>query len=206
MHKFAKQIVDCAKSKVDSVGIDNVSCADLKELGEWIDIAKDLVEYDKNIRIIKAMDEAEEEEKILDKLGVRAGYDRYRYSDGRFAPKGHGTIRGYTPYLPMEPDDWMNMYLNNPDFMDKNYRMGYHNDKEIYSTPSKHGEVYDRYSEYRRHYHDSHDQDSKRKMEESMRDYTNDVIQNIKNLWADADITLRQSLKNDFTKLVQQMQ
>ena len=60
MHKFAKQIVDCAKSKVDSVGIDNVSCADLKELGEWIDIAKDLVEYDKNIRIIKAMDEAEE--------------------------------------------------------------------------------------------------------------------------------------------------
>ena len=184
MHKFAKQIVDCAKSKVDSVGIDNVSCADLKELGEWIDIAKDLVEYDKNIRIIKAMDEAEEEEKIFDKLGVRAGYDRYRYSDGRFAPKGHGTRRGYTPYLPMEPDDWMNMYLNNPDFMDKNYRMGYHNDKEIYSTPSKHGEVYDRYSEYRRHYHDSHDQDSKRKMEESMRDYTNDVIQNIKNLWA----------------------
>lgn len=206
MHKFAKQIVDCAKSKVDSVGIDNVSCADLKELGEWIDIAKDLVEYDKNIRIIKAMDEAEEEEKILDKLGVRAGYDRYRYSDGRFAPKGHGTRRGYTPYLPMEPDDWMNMYLNNPDFMDKNYRMGYHGDKGVYSTPSKHGEVYDRYSEYRRHYHESHDQESKHKMEESMKDYANDVIQNVKNLWADADVTLRQALKNDFTKLVQQMQ
>ena len=152
------------------------------------------------------MDESEEEEKILDKLGARAGYDRYRYADGRFAPKGHGTRRGYTPYLPMEPDEWMNMYLNNPDFMDKNYRMGYHGDKGIYSTPSKHGEVYDRYSEYRRHYHESHDQESKHKMEESMRDYTNDVIQNIKNLWADADITLRQSLKNDFTKLVQQMQ
>jgi hypothetical protein len=206
MHKFAKQIVDCAKSKVDSVGIDNVSCADLKELGEWIDIAKDLVEYDKNIRIIKAMDEAEEEEKILDKLGVRAGYDRYRYADGRFAPKGHGTRRGYTPYLPMEPDEWINAYLNNPDFVDKNYRMGYHGDKGVYSTPSKHGEVYDRYSEYRRHYHESHDQESKHKMEESMKDYANDVIQNVKNLWADADVTLRQALKNDFTKLVQQMQ
>lgn len=206
MHKFAKQIVDCAKSKVDSVGIDNVSCADLKELGEWIDIAKDLVEYDKNIRIIKAMDEAEEEEKIFDKLGVRAGYDRYRYADGRFAPKGHGTRRGYTPYLPMEPDEWINAYLNNPDFVDKNYRMGYHGDKGVYSTPSKHGEVYDRYSEYRRHYHESHDQESKHKMEESMKDYAKDVIQNVKNLWADADVTLRQALKNDFTKLVQQMQ
>lgn len=39
-----------------------------------------------------------------------------------------------------------------------------------------------------------------------MKDYANDVIQNVKNLWADADVTLRQALKNDFTKLVQQMQ
>lgn len=206
MHNLAMEMGRWAMNKANQCGLEKLTSQDWDDLKDCMEAVKCAICADKDYRIIKAMDESEEEEKILNKLGARAGYDRYRYADGRFAPKGHGTRRGYTPYLPMEPDDWMNMYLNNPDFMDKNYRMGYHGDKGIYSTPSKHGEVYDRYSEYRRHYHESHDQESKHKMEESMRDYTNDVIQNIKNLWADADITLRQSLKNDFTKLVQQMQ
>ena len=207
MHKFAEKIVECVKSKVEAVGIDNVSCADLKEIGEWVDIAKDLTEYDKNMRIIKAMDEEEEEERVLSRMG----YDRYRYSDGRFAPKGRGTRMGYKPYLYMQDDDWMEEYLHNPDFEKNMYRMGYHPDRSdmrmdgMNRQASRHGEIYDRYSDYRRHYHDSKDADSKRKMDDSMKEYTSDIIRNLTEMWSDADATLRQSMKTDLTRLVQQM-
>ena len=36
------------------------------------------------------MDECEQEEKYLGRMG----YDRYRYSNGRFAPKGRGSRMG----------------------------------------------------------------------------------------------------------------
>ena len=42
MHRFAEKIAECVKAKVEAVGIDNVSLADLNEIGQWIDIAKDL--------------------------------------------------------------------------------------------------------------------------------------------------------------------
>ena len=111
MHRFAEKIAECVKAKVEAVGIDNVSLADLNEIGQWIDIAKDLTEYDKNMRVIEAMDEEQE-----DSYG-RMGYDRYRYADGRFAPKGRGHRMGYRPYLYMGEDDWLNEYTHNPDFM-----------------------------------------------------------------------------------------
>lgn len=210
MHKFAEKIAECVKSKVEAVGIDNVSCADLKEIGEWVDIAKDLTEYDKNMRVIKAMDESEEEERVLSRMG----YDRYRYADGRFAPKDRGTRMGYMmpyPYLHMQDDDWMEEYLHNPDFEKNMYRMGYHPDRGdmrmdgMNRQASRHGEIYDRYSDYRRHYRDSKDADSKRKMDDSMKEYTSDIIRNLTEMWSDADATLRQSMKTDLTRLVQQM-
>lgn len=43
MHKFAEKIMECVKSKVEARGIDNVSYEDVKELGEWVDIAKDIM-------------------------------------------------------------------------------------------------------------------------------------------------------------------
>lgn len=136
MHNLAMEMGRWAMNKANQCGLEKLTSQDWDDLKDCMEAVKCAICADKDYRIIKAMDEAEEEEKILDKLGVRAGYDRYRYADGRFAPKGHGTRRGYTPYLPMEPDEWINAYLNNPDFVDKNYRMGYHGDKGVYSTPS----------------------------------------------------------------------
>lgn len=43
-------------------------------------------------------------------------------------PKGRGSRMGYKPYLYMEDDDWMDEYLNNPEFERNMYRMGYHPD------------------------------------------------------------------------------
>ena len=105
----------------------------------------------------------------------------------------------------------MDEYLNNPEFERNMYRMGYHPDRSdmrmdgMNHKQSRYGESYDRYSENRRHYHDSNDTESKRKMDDSMKEYTSDIIRNLTEMWSDADATLRQSMKTDLTRLIQQM-
>ena len=49
------------------------------------------------------------------------------------------------------------------------------------------------------------DTESKRKMDDSMKEYTSDIIRNLTEMWSDADATLRQSMKADLTRFVQQM-
>lgn len=55
MRELAEKIIECVKTNIESVGIDNVSCADLEEIGQWVDIAKDLIECEKGIQSIDAM-------------------------------------------------------------------------------------------------------------------------------------------------------
>ena len=95
MHKFAEKIMECVKSKVEARGIDNVSYEEAKELGEWVDIAKDIVCYDKDMRIIEAMDEEEKYEEMEHRMGYRG-----RDSRGRFVHRpGRGRSAGYTPFI-----------------------------------------------------------------------------------------------------------
>ena len=59
MHKFAKQIMECVKTKVEAMGIDNIEGQHLEELEKWTEIAKNIVCYDKDYSIVEAMKEAE---------------------------------------------------------------------------------------------------------------------------------------------------
>ena len=109
---------------------------DVNVIGGIIDMVKDLADAEKNARIAKEMQKCEEEEEaeekyilrmFMEKMGEDDGrrfYDQWRYKSGRFAPKGRGTRRGYTPYLHIMDD----MY-EDEDYMDfpgmENYRMGY---------------------------------------------------------------------------------
>lgn len=115
MHKFAKQIMECVKTKVEAIGIDNIEGQHLEELEKWTEIAKNIVCYDKDYNIVEAMKEAENEDnmraiEMYEDYPERRFYDHYRYSDGRFAPKGHGTYRGYSdPYYHMTPEMYRDM-------------------------------------------------------------------------------------------------
>ena len=116
MHKFAKQIMECVKTKVEAMGIDNIEGQHLEELEKWTEIAKNIVCYDKDYNIVEAMKEAENEDNMraiekYEDYPERRFYDHYRYSDGRFAPKGHGTYqRGYSePYYHMTPEMYRDM-------------------------------------------------------------------------------------------------
>ena len=115
MHKFAKQIMECVKTKVEAMGIDNIEGQHLEELEKWTEIAKNIVCYDKDYNIVEAMKEAENEDnmraiEMYEDYQERRYYDNYRYkTSGRFAPKGKGSYmprRGYDepPYYHMTPD------------------------------------------------------------------------------------------------------
>lgn len=180
MHKVAMEMGKWAMEKAKTHGFDNLSAQDWDDLKDCMEAVKCAICADKDYRIVEAMDECEQEEKYLGRMG----YDRYRYANGRFAPKGRGSRMGYKPYLYMEDDDWMDEYLNNPEFERNMYRMGYHPDRSdmrmdgTNRQQSRYGETYDRYSENRRHYHDSKDADSKQKDDAFASDVAYDIEQN----------------------------
>lgn len=154
MHKFAKQMADCLKTKAEGMGIDNINGADLEELKIWSEIIKNIVCYDKDYKVIEAMDKAkeedEEDEKHFIKMlkeenkdeykrmreeygedeGERRFYNNYRYKrSGRFAPKGRGSYMprsGRRGYEePMIPLDYR---MNPEDY--KNYPSEYWRDMD----------------------------------------------------------------------------
>ena len=98
------------KSEIDK-GIERINT---HELYEAVDVLKDLSEVKKNIiegcykmQIIEAMEEADEEkekeeeymlQRMKEEYGEDEGqryYNAYRYANGRYAPKGRGSRRGY---------------------------------------------------------------------------------------------------------------
>ena len=109
MHKLAEKIADCMKAKVEGMGIDNIEGQDLVELGMWTDIIKDLVCYDKDKKIIEAMDEAEESEEAMkyiemyeDYPEMRKGYrGQPRDSRGRYMSRRR---MGYEEPMRMMPE------------------------------------------------------------------------------------------------------
>lgn len=112
MHKWAKQIMECVKAKVESIGLDSFEGQNLDDLKDFTEIAKNIACFDKDYKIVEAMEKSEDNEDIMRMLEQyedypdRRYYDAYRYANGRFAPKGRGTRRGYEepPYYHMYPE------------------------------------------------------------------------------------------------------
>lgn len=227
MHKVAMEMGKWAMEQAKAHGFDNLSSQDWDDLKDCMEIVKNAICADKDYREVEAMDDFEKE------YG-RMGY-RGRAANGRFVHRsGRGRSAGYTPYLHMMEDgmDDYDMYDEMPYPM-TGYRMGYTdgnrggnmgnssssgsysgnygggNSRSGYEgmrQPSRYGESYDRYSDRRRHYHETKDADSKKQMDDSMKEYMSDVSENLREMWKDADPTLRQTMKADLTKMVQQLQ
>lgn len=227
MHKVAMEMGKWAMEQAKAHGFDNLSSQDWDDLKDCMEIVKSAICADKDYREVEAMDDFEKE------YG-RMGY-RGRAANGRFVHRsGRGRSAGYTPYLHMMEDgmDDYDMYDEMPYLM-SGYRMGYTdgnrggsmgnssssgsysgnygggNSRSGYESmrqPSRYGESYDRYSDRRRHYHETKDAESKKQMDESMKEYMADVMENMRDMWKDADPTLRQTMKADLTKMVQQLQ
>lgn len=223
MHKIAMEFGKMAMEKAKAHGFDNLTPQDWEELKCCMEAVKSAICADKDYRIVEAMDKAEEEEQVMGRMGYRG-----RAANGRFVHRsGRGRSAGYTPYAYMMDDmeDYDDMYDYLPEI--NGYRMGYTSNRgnngsnsgsyasggnserygyESMRQPSRYGESYDRYSDRRRHYHETKDAESKKQMDDSMKEYMSDISENLREMWKDADPTLRQTMKADLTKMVQQLQ
>ena len=228
MHEYSKRIGEHIKSCYSD--FNKMNREELDELKAWACVMKDLTEYDINKRGIEAMDEAEQEEKFMGRMGYRG-----RAANGRFVHRsGRGRSAGYTPYLHMMEDgmDDYDMYDDIPYPM-TGYRMGYTdgnrggnmgnsfssgsysgnygggNSRSGYEgmrQPSRYGESYDRYSDRRRHYHESGDADSKKKMEDSIGEVFDDMENVVQDVWKEMTPEQKQKYKARMTQMVQKMQ
>ena len=227
MHEYSKRIGEHIKSCYSD--FNNMNREELDELKDWACVMKDLTEYDINKRGIEAMDEAEQEEKFMGRMGYRG-----RAANGRFVHRsGRGRSAGYTPYLHMMEDgmDDYDMYDDIPYPM-TGYRMGYTdgnrggnmgnssssgsysgnygggNNRSGYEgmrQPSRYGESYDRYKDSRRHYTENPTPEHQQKMKENADDVFDDIEELAKKMYSEADANDKVKFKQKMTQLVQNM-
>lgn len=227
MHEYSKRIGEHIKSCYSD--FNKMTREELDELKDWACVMKDLTEYDINKRGIEAMDEAEEEEKFMGRMGYRG-----RARNGRFVHhSGRGRSAGYTPYLHMMEDGMedYDMYDEMPYPM-TGYRMGYTdgnrggnmgnssssgsysgnygggNSRSGYEgmrQPSRYGESYDRYKDSRRHYTENPTPEYQQKMKENADDVFDDIEELAKKMYSEADANDKAKFKQKMTQLVQNM-
>lgn len=227
MHEYSKRIGEHIKSCYSD--FNKMNREELDELKAWACVMKDLTEYDINKRGIEAMDEAEQEEKFMGRMGYRG-----RARNGRFVHRsGRGRSAGYTPYMHMMDDgmDEYDMYDEMP-YPITGYRMGYtdgnrggnmgnssssgsyssnyggENSRSGYESmrqPSRYGESYDRYKDSRRHYTENPTPEYQQKMKENADDVFDDIEELAKKMYSEADANDKAKFKQKMTQLVQNM-
>lgn len=141
MHNKAMEMAKHAMEDACAKGYDCMTSQDWDDLKDCVETAEKAIKADYYYMIVCAMKEEEEYEKqeekwLLKELKEKHGmseedskrfYDAWRYKNGRFAPKGRGTRRGYEESYPamMEvysPEYWRDldrgnynrMYYTNP--------------------------------------------------------------------------------------------
>ncbi len=213
MHKMIECLTGKALAELDK-GIENV---DTKEMGEVVDMIKDLNEAEYRAVIVKSMKEVDEEQKEYDKEllrvlkdeygeeGGRRYYDEYRYkTTGRFAPKGRGTRKGYEepPYYHM-PVNYNDMeYMRD---MDKSQG------KMYYSEPIAPHVSESNYDRAKRHYtetkemHKANTPDDKEHKMKALDGYIKELGGDITQLIGDMTAEERNLMRTKLSTLVSKL-
>ena len=209
MHKLAEKIADCMKAKVEAKGIDNIEGQDLVELGMWTDIIKDLVCYDKDKKIIEAMDEAEESEEAMKYIEMYEDYpERKGYRGQRMDSRGRYMKRSYTPNTMMHDDEWEDMQRNRD--MDRNLGKMYYTEPMEMNNEQSHSES--RYDRARRGYeetksmHKDNSSESKQMKMKSLEDYMKSLAEDVTEMVNDMSQEEKTLMKQKMQVLMQKIQ
>ena len=206
MHDMIEKLSECAKCEIDK-GIENI---DPCEMGQVTDMMKDLAEAMYYRTLMKAMEEssADETMEMFERFGGgRRFYDNYRYANGRFAPKGRGTRRGYDepPYFHMTPEMYRGMEHDRD--IDRNYGRMY------YTEPATSGMnmTESGYDKAKRHYtetkemHKANTAEDKEHKMKSLENYMKELSGDITELLTDMTAEERTMLKSKLSTLVSKM-
>lgn len=220
IHAMKESLTEWAKAEIDK----GAACVCTAEMGQVIDMIKDLAQAEKDCyeakyykEIHESMEDFKEKEKCEASTGGmpwylkflsgdKAGYDNWRYpSSGRFASKGHGMRYGYMP-------EWYDPMMHGPVEWDDG-RMGYegpndwktatsttYNDRTGYGTTP-----YDRYKEAKRHYTESHSTQDKAAMDEHAKKHLETSIDSFRDIWQEADPEMKRKMKTNLASLVNEM-
>lgn len=106
MHEMIEKLSESVKCEFDK-GIENIDTCEMKEATDMLlDLSKAM--YYRTLTVAMQESDTDEIMDMFDRYGEdRRYYDHYRYKNGRFAPKGHGTYRrGYDepPYHHVMPE------------------------------------------------------------------------------------------------------
>ena len=172
---------------------------DAQELGEVVDMIKDLAEAHKCCEealyyesVTNAMDEAGDEMRY----GEVRGYNPNRSSrTGRYMRE---TSSGHMPMDEMWPE-MMGYTMGNSN----SGRSG--NSGAGSSGNSGYSPNYEMYRDAKRHYRTSKDAGSKSEMDAYASQHIGDTIETIRDIWNDADPAFRKRMKEDLTALIDQM-
>lgn len=202
-----KKLLCCFKDEISNKGLGAI---DTKEAGEVVDMIKDLASVEKDclealyyMKVVEAMVNYEE---------PRYGYNANRSSrTGRYMSKGPGPRMGFEPHTPfLEYDNDM----TGDDYM-REAMMGYSDGRTNYGTrmehlgkenmDSRYGRAYNEYKNMRKHYTETKSPEDRKEMNTHAEEHVHDSIATIRDIWEDADPVLKKRMKEDFTKLVNEM-
>lgn len=219
-----KDLIKILDAELHTKGVDDL---DAKDCGAVTDMIKDLAEAEKNCMeacyyqsIVKAMTDAEDEEKD--------GYNRNRYANGQYAPKGRGSrSMGFMPYLDKDP--WDENWPYDPDYYPA---MGYTGPRKNQSGSTstygdsgstsqsgsrrgyddwdpdrdpKHSMSYNEYRMAKRHYTETKSPSDKQMMDEKSRTHIHEALSTFKDIWKDADPAMRKELKANMQQAINEM-
>ena len=89
MHAWAKSMADSLKAKVDEMGVSNIDGEMLCDLEKWASVIASITQFDKDYKIVEAMEDAESED-IVDMADERRYYrGQPRTASGRFKRRGY---------------------------------------------------------------------------------------------------------------------
>lgn len=219
IHAMKESLTEWAKSEIDK----GKDCVNTCEMGQVIDMIKDLASAEKDCyeaKYYKEIHESMEDYKEKEECGAatggmpwylkflsdgKAGYDNWRYpSSGRFAPTGSGRRYGYMP-------EWYDPMMHGASEWNDG-RMGYDgpSDWRTGSTTADNRTgygmtPYDRYKEAKRHYTETHSPQDKSEMDEHAKKHLETSIQSFRDIWQGADPELKKRMKANLGSLVNEM-
>ena len=204
MHNIIEKLSEAAECEFKK-GIENV---DTCEMDKVVDMIKDLSEAMYYRTLTKAMQESDTEEimEMFDRYGDEGKryYDMWRYKNGRFAPKGRETRRGYDepPYYHMNPY----MYReHDPEYyrdLDRSEGRLYYT--EPITTESRYDKAKRGYEESKMTHKENTPEHKQAKLKE-LEMYLKELSEDVTQLIADATPEERTMVKNKMQTLTQKI-
>ena len=207
-------------AEIDTKGFCGMDC---EETGEIVDMIKDLADAEKNCykaeyykTIVEAMEDAEEEEELMAKLGM---CDKMGYNSNRSVITGRYTTGrpGYVPMHMMDDEDYVaQMDWDGP-------RMGYtrtgqgNRSQSGNNVPnmggrggytdgmSQYGRPYEEWRMAKRSYTETRSPEDKERMNEHANEHIMASITSLREVFKAADPDMKRRVKQDLSSLVNEM-